>query len=257
MPKANEDPGAPRGSTDEPRAPSSSAEGVYASSDERHKDRQLTEELLAGFNRPSRSLHVSPALEERDFVGYYAKKSSSGSPRPMPERDVVPHQQAAARAIHDRGLPTVVHAGNRKGRPSRALWPSVGMAMLFLGSGVAFLGTSVLRSRRDAKSFAPASGPVTSLSGTPKRSSLPLEDTHAFRPTDASARLTSTAAPDASARHAPEQNREQGAASAATKSPLPLAPRQAPRAGPMPSARSKSGRDETKPIPREDFFREL
>ncbi len=242
MPKADGDPRAAHGSDERARAGPGADESAPARGSEVREDRKLAEELLAGFVRPSRSLHVSPQPVERDFVGYYAKKPSSERPRVLHERDSVSRQRFAAEARRERGLPTVVKVRAQNGLPRWLMWLLVGIAMLFLGTMVAWIGTKSLISRREPRSTASGAVPTVSLTRTPTGEETPTVEAPTVLPGRASATPNSGASPDSSTLAEPRQKPDRAAA---------------PSPRPTPSAHGRSGHDESKPIPREDFFREL
>lgn len=101
-----------------------------------NQDREETENLLAGFDRPGRG--PKPASKERDFVDYYARKATgaeSGSDR-------VASSAPPVTRVKQGDVSTVIKPRKKEGPPAWLVWAGAALLMLAVGGVVAFLATS-------------------------------------------------------------------------------------------------------------------
>jgi len=213
------------------------------------QERKETEDLLSGFDRPSRGPKSTP--KERDFVDYYARKSGvsgadSGSERASGAEPLPGAMLAAGAKAREES--TVIVRRKTDGAPAWLVWGGAAMLMLLVGGLVAFLATADGRPEATAASAAasPAASAVSAVSAA-----TTLTGATTPKPTAADENIPPPAAVS------PE------ASEAVTVEPAPaVAPRGSAKRDPRaaasaPAVRGTSTAEAPKAAPREDFIRDL
>ena len=214
------------------------------------RDRQETEDLLAGFDRPGRGPRKPASERERDFVDYYAKKKGG----PDSGRASGPVVVVGPRAEE---IATVVKPRRIRGSmPGWVAWAGPGLVMLSLGGVVAYLALG-----NDARSSAgPRTGPSAATTITAATTSIPASRDLVPPPappdptTTTTTPITVTEPPPAEpSQRAAGRRDPRGVSNTASASSAASAAAAATGNAATTTATSA----DRKPLPREDFIRDL
>lgn len=217
-----------------------------------NQDRKETEDLLAGFDRPSRGPKRPSA--ERDFVDYYAKKKNPGiDSGPVRLTSSAP-PSAAAKGPRQVDVSTVVVPRKSEGMPAWLAWAGAATAMLIVGGAVAYLATSDAQPSKADATTGPSAATTITAATPPSRASVD-QNIPPPSPVDANATTTTTAV----------------VVESAAPVPVPVAPRASGKRGPGPNVTTNASTggaivappsaatttEATKPAPRDDLIRDM